>query len=51
MKREKKPYLIAEILLNRQLPLHVIMEITDLVEEELVMLQNRNSFVVNESAL
>lgn len=39
MKKEKKPYLIAEILLNRQLPLNVIMEITALLEEEILMLK------------
>ncbi|MGM9923114.1 MAG: hypothetical protein ACI35R_02550 [Bacillus sp. (in: firmicutes)] len=39
MKTKKKPYLIAEILLNRQLPLHVIIEITNIPEEEILMLQ------------
>ncbi|MGM9929944.1 MAG: hypothetical protein ACI35P_18550 [Bacillus sp. (in: firmicutes)] len=41
MKKKNKAYLIAEILLNRQLPLHVIKEITDVTEEDLYMLQTK----------
>ncbi len=41
MKRKKKAYLIAEILLNRQLPLDVIKEITAIAEEDLFIIQSK----------
>ena len=43
MGKTEKAYLIAEILLNRKLPLDVIKTITDLCEEELVSLQRKFS--------
>lgn len=43
MKKKKKAYLIAEILLNRQMPLDVIMEITDLREEDIISLKSKVS--------
>ena len=42
MKRKNEAYLIAEILLNRQLPLHVIKEITAINEEDLYVMQTKN---------
>lgn len=41
MKRNKKAFLIAEILLKRQLPLEVIKEITDLAQEDITTLQTK----------
>ena len=43
MGKTEKAYLIAEILLNRNLPLDVIKTITDLCEEELLSLQSKFS--------
>ena len=41
MKRKNEAYLIAEILLNRQLPLYVIKEITAIAEEDLYVMQSK----------
>jgi hypothetical protein len=37
----KKPYLIAEILLERGLPVSVVKEITDLAEHEIQLLRRK----------
>lgn len=37
----KKPYLIAEILLKRGLPVSVVKEITDLAEHEIQLLKRK----------
>ncbi|WP_301950657.1 hypothetical protein [Bacillus sp. V59.32b] len=37
----KKPYLIAEILLERGLPVSVVKEITDLAEQELQTIKRK----------
>ncbi|WP_290369283.1 hypothetical protein [Bacillus sp. CECT 9360] len=37
----KKPYLIAEILLERGLPVSVVKEITDLADQELQTLKRK----------
>jgi len=43
MTKEKKAYLIAEILLERRLPDHVIQAITDLAEEDIHYLKMKTN--------
>ena len=43
MTKEKKAYLIAEILLERSLPDYVIKVITDLAEEDIVYLKMKTN--------
>lgn len=43
MTKEKKAYLIAEILLERSLPDYVIKVITDLAEEDIVYLKRKTN--------
>ena len=48
MDQEKKAYLIAEILIKRQLPADVITMVTNVDPEEIEMLRNKMSTYENK---